>query len=84
MQNDSSPPVVVERLRAALGSYAKVAEALGANRNYVTRWRDGGCIPEQWALDVHRLKVTDEWGAITYWEVLLEAERVRAGRQTRG
>lgn len=76
--NDSEQiPPVVERLRAALGSYAKIADALGANRNYVTRWRDAGCIPERWALDVHRMKVSDEWGAITYWEVLIEAEQSR-------
>lgn len=70
-------PPVVERLREALGSDARVATALGANRNYVTRWRDAGCIPERWALDVHRLRVSDRWGLITYWEVLIEAEHVR-------
>lgn len=70
-------PPTVERLRAALGSYAKVADALGANRNYMTRWRRAGCIPERWAFDVHRLRVVDQWGTLTYWDVLIEAERAR-------
>lgn len=75
-------PSVVERLKAALGTYAKVADAIGANRNYVTRWRDAGCIPERWALDVHRLRIKDGWGSITYWDVLLEAEAARNDRRS--
>ncbi len=75
--NEQSAPAVIERLRAALGNDARVAAALGTNRNYVSRWREAGCIPERWALDVHRLRLVDEWGQITYWEALIEAERVR-------
>lgn len=59
-------PNVLERLRAMYGNYAKIAAALGANRYYVSRWRDAGCIPERWALNVHRLRLVDEWCPITY------------------
>jgi len=74
---ENKPPVV-DRLRAALGSDARAAEALGANRNYMQRWRQAGYIPERWALDIHRLRIKDEWGPLDYWEVLIEAEKWRS------
>lgn len=81
MSEKQNPPAVVDRLHAALGNDARVAAALRTNRNYVSRWRDAGHIPERWALDVHRLRLTDEWGSITYWDVLLEAEQARAAKK---
>lgn len=70
-------PRIVARLKAALGSEGAICRALGIPDNYTTKWKQTGYIPERWALDIHRLNVTDEWGAITAMTVLYEAEASR-------
>lgn len=68
---------VLERLKAALGSYGRVAAALAVEANYLTRWRKLGYIPEIWALDVEGLNVTDAHGRIDSRAVLVEARAAR-------
>jgi hypothetical protein len=70
-------PAVIDRLRDIYGSYGKVCKALGVADSYPPTWRKSGCIPERWALDVHRLNVGDRWGHITAMTVLYECEDVR-------
>lgn len=73
-------PLVVERLVHHFGSGAAMCRALGVTPNFATGWRREGFLPELWALEVERLNVVDEWGRITAYEVLLEAEAVRRKR----
>lgn len=69
---------ILERLSDALGSQNAVARALDVHDSYPTRWKKLGYIPEQWALAVHRLNVSDSTGRITGRDVLIEAENTRA------
>lgn len=64
-------------MKAALGSYGRVAAALAVEANYPTRWRRLGYIPEIWALDVESLNVTDTHGRIDPRLVLVEARVAR-------
>lgn len=75
-----TPPQILDRLKAILGSYGRVCVALDVAPNYATRWGREGFISEAWALDIEDLNLRDEWGAITARSVLLEA---RAGRTAR-
>ena len=75
-----TPPPILDRLKAVLGSYGRVTAALDVAPNYATRWTREGFIPEVWALAVEDLNLRDGWGAITARNVLLEA---RAGRTAR-
>lgn len=76
-ENDVS---LLDRLAAHFGNWYRLTEALGVNRNYSTRWRAEGCIPELWALDIEALGVSDTYGTITAYTVLLEAAAVRRRR----
>lgn len=71
---------VLDRLKASLGSYGRVATALGVEANYPTRWHKAGYIPEIWALDVHELFIADHNGPITVFDVLIEARDVRRAK----
>jgi hypothetical protein len=76
-ESQQNRPCLLERLRGILGSYGRVCVALGVPDSYPVKWRKADCIPERWALDVHRLGVRDRWGAITAMTVLYEAEEAR-------
>ena len=76
----NNPPMILDRLKAILGSYGRVTVALDVAPNYATRWVREGFIPEVWALDIEDLNLRDEWGAITAREVLLEARSGRIAR----
>lgn len=71
-------PPLLQRLYRNMGSWGKLARAMEVKDNYPTRWRRSGYIPETYALAVDRLGLADEYGEITAYDVLLEAERVRA------
>ena len=75
-----SGPTVLERLAEKLGSAYQVAEALGLDTSYTTRFKNQGFIPESYALDVDELRVTDAQGAITAYDVLREASAVKKAR----
>ena len=70
--------MIIDQLVEALGSNIKVAKALEVGRMYPGRWRREGYIPEVHALAVERLQVRNRGTLITAYDVLLEAERVRA------
>lgn len=80
MNSTDSPPQILDRLKAILGSYGRVTAALGVSANYATRWAREGFIPEVWALAVEDLNLRDEWGAITSRDVLLEARAAKTAR----
>ena len=65
-------------MKSVLGNDAKVAESLELQRNFITRWRREGYIPERHALAVERLGIVHDGEKITAYDVLFEAERARA------
>ena len=72
-----SSPRVIHRLKELLETFAAIASALGVPRNYVTRFRRQGFINEVWALDVRELKLRDQFGPITAYDILLETREAR-------
>lgn len=76
-ESKQKKPPLVERLAAVFGSGGKLCKAMHVPDNYPTKWKQGGYIPERWALDIHRLNVRDQWGQITAMTVLYEAEEAR-------
>ena len=78
--NAENLPSLLDRLQVHFGTWYRLTEALSVNRNYSTRWRQEGYIPEMWALDIEALGVTDSYGTITAYTVLLEAAAVRRRR----
>lgn len=78
MSTTENKPCVLERLYQHFGSYGKVCRALEVTDSYTPRWRRTGYIPELFALAVDRLHVRDQWGEITVYTVLEEADAVRA------
>jgi hypothetical protein len=75
--NGNDSPRLLERLRSIYGSYGKFCRAIGVPDSYPNKWKRTGYIPEQWALDIHRLAVRDSEGQITAMTVLYEAEEAR-------
>lgn len=78
--NAENLPSLLNRLAAHLGSWYRLTQALGVNRNYSTKWRASGFIPELWALEIEALGASDSYGTITAYTVLLEAAAVRRRR----
>lgn len=78
--NAENLPSLLSRLVAYFGSNYRLTQSLQVNKNYATRWLREGYIPEMWALDVEALGVTDSFGTITAYTVLLEAAAVRRRR----
>jgi len=70
-------PGILARLVAISGSQSALGRALGLAPSYVTNWKHTGYIPTDYALDIHDLKLRDEYGTITAMDVLIEQRNVR-------
>lgn len=70
-------PKTLDRIVAILGSQGALARALDVKPNYPTKWKHLGYIPTEWAIEIHELRLRDEWGPITAMDVLEEYRRVR-------
>jgi hypothetical protein len=78
--NADFEPSLISRLVAYYGSNYRLTQVLGVAKNYATRWLREGYLPEMWALEIEALGISDTYGTITAYTVLLEAAAVRRRR----
>lgn len=70
-------PNILARIVAIFGSQNRFCRAIGIATSQPPAWKKFGYIPAEYALDIHDLKLRDEWGPITCIDVLEEHRRVR-------